>query len=423
MATALKMPKLGLTMTEGTVTEWLAVDGARVEKGQAVVVVTTDKIAQEVEAPAPGTLHIVIGAGDTCPVTEVLAFILEPGESPPEIEQAASAPVAEEPRPEPEKPAPAAAATAKPRQVRSSPAARRLARELGVEISQVPGSGRNGRISEADVQRFFEEQQRAAAAPPERPPAREEAVELAQAEGAGPVGRSMGDGAPPKGIPLTAMRRAIAATMVDSLHSMAQLTLVSRADVVSLMALRDTLRQQWDVPISYTDLIVKAVAVALGRHPLLNSTLAGEEIVLHEEVNIGVAVALEQGLIVPVVRQADRKSVREIHRSLRDLAERARNNQLAVDEVTGGTFTVTNLGMYGVETFTPIINPPEVAILGVGGIEEYLTLVDGQPVARSRMGLSLTIDHRVVDGAPGAAFLQTLVQFLEHPELIFWLAE
>jgi len=378
MATALKMPKLGLTMTEGTVTEWLAVDGARVEKGQAVVVVTTDKIAQEVEAPAPGTLHIVIGAGDTCPVTEVLAFILEPGESPPEIEQAASAPVAEELRPEPEKPAPAAAATAKPRQVRSSPAARRLARELGVEISQVPGSGRNGRISEADVQRFFEEQQRAAAAPPERPPAREEAVELAQAEGAGPVGRSMGDGAPPKGIPLTAMRRAIAATMVDSLHSMAQLTLVSRADVVSLMALRD----------------VKAVAVALGRHPLLNSTLAGEEIVLHEEVNIGVAVALEQGLIVPVVRQADRKSVREIHRSLRDLAERARNNQLAVDEVTGGTFTV-----------------------------EYLTLVDGQPVARSRMGLSLTIDHRVVDGAPGAAFLQTLVQFLEHPELIFWLAE
>ena len=422
MATALTMPKLGLTMTEGTVTEWLAEDGARVEKGQPVVVVTTDKIAQEVEAPAPGTLRIMVPPEEACQVTKVLAFILEPGESLPQTEEAAAAP-AEEARPEGEKPAPAAAATAQAQRVRSSPAARRLARELGVEISQVPGSGRNGRISEADVQRFYDEQQRATAAPAERPPAKEGAVERLEGEGVGPAARSMGDGAPPKGIPLTTMRRAIATTMMDSLHSMAQLTLVSRADVVSLTALRELLRQEWDVPISYTDLIVKAVAVALGRHPFLNSTLVGDEIVLHEEVNIGVAVALEQGLIVPVVREADKKSVREIHHTLRDLAERARDNQLAVDEVTGGTFTVTNLGMYGVETFTPIINPPEVAILGVGGIEEYLTLVDGQPVARSRMGLSLTIDHRVVDGAPGAAFLQTLVQFLEHPELIFWLAE
>jgi pyruvate dehydrogenase E2 component (dihydrolipoamide acetyltransferase) len=200
---------------------------------------------------------------------------------------------------------------------------------------------------------------------------------------------------------------------------MAQLTLTSHADVTALVALRDVLRRRWDLGITYTDLIAKAVALALHEHPLLNSTLAGEEIVFHDEVNLGVAVALAQGLIVPVVRGVDKKSLPEIHHALRDLAERARKGQLLVDEVTGGTFTVTNLGMYRVDTFTPIINPPEVAILGVGQINDHLVLADGQVSARARMMLSLTIDHRVVDGAPGAAFLQTLVEFLEHPALVF----
>jgi pyruvate/2-oxoglutarate dehydrogenase complex dihydrolipoamide acyltransferase (E2) component len=188
---------------------------------------------------------------------------------------------------------------------------------------------------------------------------------------------------------------------------------------MALASLRDMLRKRWDAPISYTDLIVKAVAAALWDHPLLNSTLVGEQIVLQDQINVGVAVALDQGLIVPVVREADKKSVLEIHRALRDLVERARADQLMVDEVTGGTFTMTNLGMYRVDAFTPIVNPPEVAILGVGQINEHLALVDGQVRVQSRMALSLTIDHRVVDGAPGAAFLQTLVEFLEHPALIF----
>jgi pyruvate dehydrogenase E2 component (dihydrolipoamide acetyltransferase) len=161
------------------------------------------------------------------------------------------------------------------------------------------------------------------------------------------------------------------------------------------------------------------VATALGEHPLLNSTLVGNEIFLGDEINIGVAVALDQGLIVPVVRDADKRSVPEIHQALQDLAGRARQDALSVDEVTGGTFTVTNLGMYGVDSFTPIINPPEAAILGVGRITEDLVLADGQVTVRSKMALSLTIDHRIVDGAPGAAFLQTVVQLLEHPALIF----
>jgi pyruvate dehydrogenase E2 component (dihydrolipoamide acetyltransferase) len=426
MATALTMPKLGLTMTEGSVVEWLMEDGAQVRQGQPVVVVMTEKITYEVEAPASGTLRIVVQPEETRQVTEVIGFLLEAGEPLPEIEKATAAPAAEG-----EDPAPAPVEAAKPREVRSSPAARRLARELGVDIGQVLGSGRNGRISESDVQRFHDEQGRVDATPLARRMAEGEGLDLAQMQGTAPEGRITEDDVPRamevqapavsiagRVIPLVGMRQAIATTMVDSLHSMAQLTLTSRADATSLMTLRDMLRQRWDDRISYTDLIVKAVAVALGEHPLLNSTLIGGEIVLREEINIGVAVALAQGLIVPVVRQADKRGVLEIHRTLRDLAKQARDSQLAVEEVTGGTFTVTNLGMYGVETFTPIINPPEVAILGVGGIGEHLTLVDGQVVARSRMVLSLTIDHRVVDGAPGAAFLQTLVQLLEHPELM-----
>ena len=430
MATALAMPKLGLTMTEGTVVEWLEEDGTQVQQGQPVVVVMTEKITYEVEAPASGTLRIVVQPEETRQVTEVIGFVLEAGEPLPEIEKAAAAPAAEA-MPEGGKPAPAPVEAAKPREVRSSPAARRLARELGVDIGQVPGSGRNGRISESDVQRFHDEQGRVDATPLASRMAEGEGLDLAQMQGTAPKGRLTEDDVlramevqAPAGsiagrvIPLVGMRQAIATTMMDSLHSMAQLTLTSRADATSLMTLRDMLRQRWDDPISYTDLIVKAVAVALGEHPLLNSTLIGEEIVLREEINIGVAVALAQGLIVPVVRQADKKGVLEIHRTLRHLVEQARDNQLAVEDVTGGTFTVTNLGMYGVETFTPIINPPEVAILGVGGIGEYLKLVNDQVVTRSRMVLSLTIDHRVVDGAPGAAFLQTLVQYLEHPEMM-----
>jgi pyruvate dehydrogenase E2 component (dihydrolipoamide acetyltransferase) len=215
------------------------------------------------------------------------------------------------------------------------------------------------------------------------------------------------------------MRQLISERMLDSLHSSAQLTLTARADVGALVRLRDVLRQRWDAPISYTDLLVKATASALRDHPLLNSTLDDRQIVLLDEINIGVAVALDNGLIVPVVREADQKSVLQVHHALQDLVGSARAGTLTMDDVTGGTFTITNLGMYGIETFTPIINPPEAAILGVGCISEELALDRGQVVPRSVVSLSLTIDHRIVDGAPGASFMQTLVRFLEHPALIF----
>lgn len=438
MATALTMPKLGLTMTEGKVVKWLKQHGDRVEQGQPIVVVMSKKITYQIEAPASGTLHVVAQPKEDRKVTEVIGFILGPGEEAPVVEAVAVPPPAL-----PEAALPAATASTAgeaPREVRSSPAARRLAKELGVDIHLVPGSGRDGRISEEDVQRFFDaralasvrEQAKPLATPLARRMADEEGLNLAQIAGTGADGRITEDdvlrvlegratapGMPARAIPFTGMRQAIAEGMMASLHSMAQLTLTARADVTALVELRDLLRRRWDVPISYTDLIVKAVALALREHLILNSTLLDEEIVIHDAVAIGVAVALDQGLIVPVVHGVGDKSVPEIHSALADLTERARAGALSVDEVSGGTFTITNLGMYGVEAFTPIINPPEVAILGVGRISDELVLVSGQVASRSKMILSLTIDHRVVDGAPGAAFLQTLVQFLEHPTLIF----
>jgi pyruvate dehydrogenase E2 component (dihydrolipoyllysine-residue acetyltransferase) len=438
MATALTMPKLGLTMTEGKVVKWLKQHGEQVEQGQPIVVVMSKKITYQVESPASGRLHIVAQPKEDRKVTEVIGFILGPGEEAPVVEAAAvPPPVVLEALPSA---MPSSTAEEAPREVRSSPAARRLAKELGVDIRLVPGSGRDGRIGEEDVRRFFDagapaaarEQAEPQATPLARRMAEEEGLSLAQIAGTGPDGRITEDdvlrvleergtapGVRTKAIPFAGMRQAIAEGMMASLHSMAQLTLSAKADVTALVELRDLLRSRWDVPISYTDLIVKAVALALREHPLLNSTLLDEEIVLHDRVAVGVAVALDQGLIVPVVHNADEKSVPEIHRELGDLAERAHAGALSVDEVTGGTFTITNLGMYGVEAFTPIINPPEVAILGVGCIGEELVLLNGQVASRSKMMLSLTIDHRLVDGAPGAAFLQTVVQLLEHPALIF----
>jgi pyruvate dehydrogenase E2 component (dihydrolipoamide acetyltransferase) len=189
--------------------------------------------------------------------------------------------------------------------------------------------------------------------------------------------------------------------------------------VTELASTREALGVRWGRKPSYTDLLVKAVSVALQDHPLLGSHLEGDVIHMPQETHIGVAVALPEGLIVPVIRNADRMTVLQISDKIKDLAQRARENALNVDEVTGAVFTITNLGMFGVDNFTPIINPPEVAILGVGRIAEELALVNGQVTARSKISLSLTLDHRVVDGAPGSAFLQTLVQLLEHPALIF----
>jgi pyruvate dehydrogenase E2 component (dihydrolipoamide acetyltransferase) len=461
MAAEVTIPKLGLTMTEAKVVHWLKRDGQQVEQGEPLVVVMTAKVTHEIEAPAAGVLHTIARPQETRKVSDVIGLILQPGEAVPQIGLRGSLASGSEPPEALQVPA----AKGQPRErsplreVRSSPAARRLARELGIDIALVSGTGRDGRIVEEDVQRYADaasNDERAVvpeqdvgqvqATPLARRMAQLEGLDLGQVQGTGPEGRIVEEdvlrvleggtvpaAARPQVLPFTAMRQAIAEGMMHSLHSTAQLTLTAKADVTALVELREVLRQRWSARISYTDLIVKAVAIALREHPLLNSTLTEEGIVLYSRIDIGVAVALErgacperrlssvgvEGLIVPVVRDADKRSVIEIHGAIEDLAERARKGALSVDEVTGGTFTLTNLGMYGVETFTPIINPPEAAILGVGRIAEELVLRNAQVIARSKMMLSLTIDHRIVDGAPGAAFLRTVAQLLEHPALIF----
>ena len=431
MATQVIMPKLGMAMSEGTVVKWLKNDGAKVRKGEPVVVVMSKKITYEVQAPADGIVRHVAQPKDVRGIGEVIGFITAPGEALPEVKLVA--PGAPAPAEAPTPAAPPEKKVEVPKEEKafpSSPAARRLARELDVDISKVRPGGE--RITEDDVRRFHEEQSRIQASPLARRMAEEEGLALAQIQGTGPAGRiteedvlrvlegrQVPPAAPVKTIPFLGMRQAIAEQMAYSLQTMAQLTLTARADVTELASTREALATRWGRKVSYTDLLVKAVVAALRDHPLLGAQLQGDVIVMPDEINIGIAVALEAGLIVPVIRNADQMTVLQISDRVKDLAQRARENALNVDEVSGAVFTITNLGMYGVDAFTPIINPPEVAILGVGRIAEELALINGQVASRSTMVLSLTIDHRIVDGAPGAAFLQTLVQLLEHPALIF----
>jgi pyruvate dehydrogenase E2 component (dihydrolipoamide acetyltransferase) len=433
MATKVIMPKLGMAMSDGTVVKWLKEDGAEVRAGEPIVVVMSKKITYEVQAPASGILRPVARPKDVCTIGQVIGFVTAPGEETPEVEVVTPPPEGV-PAEAPATAAPAEEKAGAPAQERvfvpSSPAARRLAKELGVDITRVTTTG--PRVSEDDVRRYHEERSRIVASPLARRMAEEEGLDLARIEGTGPGGRITEEdvlralekraaptAAPAGRIPFAGMRQAIAEQMVHSLQTMAQVSMSTRADVTELKATREALGARWGHKPSYTDLLVKAVVVALQEHPLLGARLEGDEIVLSTEFHIGVAVALEDGLIVPVVRHADQLSLLAIGEKVKDLAQRARENALEVDEVTGGTMTITNLGMFGIEAFTPIVNPPEVAILGVGRIVPELVLVDGQVGVREVMTLSLTVDHRIVDGAPGAAFLQTLVGLLEHPALIF----
>jgi pyruvate dehydrogenase E2 component (dihydrolipoamide acetyltransferase) len=429
MATKIIMPKLGMAMSNGKVVKWLKDDGAEVKKDEPVVVVMSKKITYEVVAPADGVVRHISQAKDTCDIGQIIGFVTDPGEETPKVESVAPAeevPVTTEVPAEKKVEVPLPKKEVK--HFPSSPAARRLAKELGVDISRVVPSG--SRVTEKDVQHFCDEQARISISPLARQMAEIEGLDITTIQGSGPNGKITEEDilrilegekfkAPVGNIPFIGMRQAIAEQMVHSLQTMAQITLMTTVDVTELVSTREALRARWDRKVSYTDLLVKAVAVALGDHPLLGARLEGEEILMPDEINVGIAVALEEGLIVPVIRNADRMTVLEIGDRIKDLAQRARENALNVDEVTGAVFTVTNLGTYGVDGFTPIINPPEVAILGVGRITEELALVNGQVVPRSKMVLSLTIDHRIVDGAPGAAFLQTLAQLLEHPALIF----
>lgn len=371
------MPRLSQTEDEGLVVAWFKREGSEVKAGDLLLEVQVEKVSYEIEAPADGRLSkILVPKGAVAKVDQVLALIAEATEAP-----ATAAPTATRPASSPPPPAVKSA-------VPVSPAARRLAKEHGIDLATVQGTGDSGRITEADVQRA------AAGAAPPAPEA--------------PAGKS---------IPIAGLRKAVAQRMHTSLQTMAQVTLVSETDVTDLVRAREARRTQVDV--SYTDLIIRAVALTLKEHPRLNASATAEEIRLHSEVHIGLAVALDDGLIAPVLRHVDRMGVAEIASEARRLAERVRAGALTAEDLVGGTFTVTNLGAFEIDAFTPIINPPQVAILGVGRILEKPALHQGAITARSLLTLSLTFDHRVVDGAPAAAFLQALSRRLGAPEDLF----
>jgi pyruvate dehydrogenase E2 component (dihydrolipoamide acetyltransferase) len=457
MATKIIMPKLGMAMKEGMLAKWAAADGARVAVDDTIAVIVTKKITYELKAPVEGILHQRVKAKENRPVGAVIGYIAAPGEAAPLGEEAgapavelaaAAAPVAA-PAQAPAAPEPAALQAAPGGFVLASPSARRMAREAGLELAWVTGSGPEGRVTEKDIAEHLKKLEGVLATPAARKLAQEHKLNLLALRGSGAGGRILEEdvlraaglapaagpalplAAPPPipapsavsapatalpGLPMSGMRQMIAENMVSSLQTMAQVTITTEVDVTELVALRDRLKR--DFELSYNDLIIQGAAAALRKHPWLNASLVDETIVAHADIHIGVGVALDQGLIVPVLRHADRLSLQRISERMRDLAARARQDALEIDEVSGGTFTITNLGAFGIDAFTPIINPPEAAILGVGRIQEKVVIYRGEIARRFMMVLSLTFDHRLVDGAPAAAFLQTLADVLTHPYLM-----
>jgi pyruvate dehydrogenase E2 component (dihydrolipoamide acetyltransferase) len=418
---------------ECVVVTWLKRQGDTIEKDAVLLILQAEKISFEISAPAGGRVATILAQqGEVVKKGQVLAQL--------EVAAAVAAPPAPEPADE---------STDSAREVVASPLARRLAREHNLDLSRVSGTGAAGRITEKDVLAFIAAQKVQAEPKPATPApevraspvakrlAREHNLDLSQVPAAGSDGRitekdvlayvealqaktapapaPVVPAAPEaETIPLSGTRAAIARRMHDSLHRMAQLTLHTEVDVTELVALRESLKAKY--PLTFTDLVVRACALALRQHPRLNATLEGETIRLLPQINLGLAVALDDGLMVPVIREADKRSLAELAQTRTRLAERARAGLLTKEEISGGTFTVTNLGHYDIDAFTPIINPPEAAILGVGRVVEKVVIHQGKIAQRARLTLSLTFDHRLVDGAPAAAFLQTIKQLMEAPE-------
>jgi len=375
MPVEFKMPQLSAVATEATILRWLKQEGDEVEKGEPLVEVETSKAVVTLEAPATGVLkRIYFQEGEKVPIGTVIALILLPGEEMPEEEK-------------PVKP--------KRERIRASPAARKLAAETGIDLGQVKGTGPGGRIVVEDVKR--------ALAAREAPPAVAAPEEAEKS-----------------------IRRAIAEKLSAAWQSTPRVTLFARADASALVRLRELLNEEAErlgrTPVSFNDILVKVVALQLKRHPYMNARFSPDKIAEQvAEVNIGIAVHTPRGLLVPVIKNADGKSLWQIAEESRSLTQAARDGTISPADLEGGTFTITNLGMYGVEFFTPIINPPECAILGVGIIQEMPVVVDGQVLSKPTLPLSLVFDHRVVDGAPAAEFLRDLIKSIEVPLWDAWI--
>jgi pyruvate dehydrogenase E2 component (dihydrolipoamide acetyltransferase) len=396
MATVVTMPKLGLTMTEGSIEKWLKQEGDRVEKGEPLVEIITEKLNFQYEAPATGVLRkILYQEGETLPVSTPIAILAEEGEALQEDRPLQPAPAEKISQTEP----PPRETREPSRRIFVSPIARRIAREKGVDLTALEGSGPGGRIVKQDVLLAVEKTVRERTMPlPSRP-------------------------APSvKTIPLKGLRRVIAKRMTESFQNIPHFYLSLEIDMTACLALHEKMREEGEkrtrVRLTLTDILVKIVASALRRHPVVNSRIEGDQILLIEDINIGVAIALEDGLIVPVLHQADQKSFTEIAVALRGLTQRAKEGKLSLEEVGGGTFTLSNMGMLGIDTFNAIINPPQCSILGVGRTVKKPVVLENNIQIRPMAWFSLSSDHRIVDGATAALFLNDIKDYVENPALL-----
>jgi pyruvate dehydrogenase E2 component (dihydrolipoamide acetyltransferase) len=396
MATTVIMPKLGLTMTEGTIEKWLKQEGDRVEKGEPLVEIITEKINFQYEAPASGILRKILHhEGEVVSVAIPIAIIAEEGEVLTEIEAI---------KPKVPIEVPMTAAIQKtmeeiPKRIFVSPIARKMAQEKGIDLHSLKGSGPGGRIIKIDVLRVAEK------------------VMVQKVEPSLPLQKPS-----ERFIPLKGIRKIIAKRMAESFQNIPHIYLSLEVDMSAVQDLRERLKEEVEkrakVRLTLTDILVKVAALALKNHPIINSRIEGDQIHLLEEINIGVAIALEDGLIVPVVHHADQKSLTEIASTIRDLAQRAREGKLSLEDVAGGTFTLSNMGMLGIDKFSAIINPPECSILGVGRTVEKPVVQEGEIKIKPMAWLSLSSDHRIVDGATAALFLNHIKKLLENPALL-----
>ena len=400
MSAPIILPQWGMGMNDGEVVKWLKAVGDPVAKGDQLVEIESSKVNAEVEATADGTLgRIDVEEGRIVDVGTVLGYLLAEGDSESDLPAAAAA-AGSASTPAPvvaAKPAAPAAAAAKGGKQIVTPRARRLAKDMGVDLAGIVGTGPSGRVTEDDV----------------------------KTAGSAPAAGTAGTPAPlPESVipvkemvKLAGLRGVIARRMTES-STIPAVTLSTKADVTDAVAFQRSLVGEWrqhKLRPQYQDLVIAAVARALKETPKANAHLVGDEIRMLDEVNVGVAMAVTDGLLVPVIKNADKKSLLEIAQEVRDLAKKAKSNSLSIDEMTNSTFSITNLSSYNIDVFNPLLNPPEIGILGVGTVEEAAVVVDGEVAVRSIANLNLAFDHRAWDGAPAAEFVRLISKFLSDP--------
>jgi pyruvate dehydrogenase E2 component (dihydrolipoamide acetyltransferase) len=423
MAVTIVMPKFGLTMESGMITRWYQNDGAEVKRGEIIFSVETDKLTNEVEAESNGILRVIASEGSTVPCGQAVAVIAAPGENVSVLSDTASkqTPGSDE-KTKGQVLKLAAGPSAGKGRAWATPKAKKLAAEEKIIIGELNGTGHQGMVTVNDINMALAKVPKAT--PMAVKIASAAGINLSTIEKEGQIMKrdvlqaiakpaSVPKESPTRRIPMNAMRKAIAKNMLYSFQTAPTVTFQIKVDVSRLAELKDNISEE--TKVSYTDILAGIIAKVLMKHPHINGRVDGDVIIFHDYVNLGVAVALEDGLVVPVIKNAHQKGLAAISKEIKEMTQKAKSATLTMDDMNGGTFTISNIGMYGIDSFTPIINQPESAILGVNAIEQTPVVKDGATVIRPIMKLSLTVDHRIIDGVVAAKFLSDLKSVIENP--------